>query len=242
MSDGCDNCYGAADAGGLQTETGIELYQGITKRAKDGRYFYNGILKARPPGHRDWTWPLRFRGVPNPILGRGQPSIIFVCIECDLLEANRPAAVIQQVVDTMAICDHIGLFVNKNVIRYREFFAARQLSPWLWLMFSAENQTWFDRRWPYMRALAEMGWFAGVSCAPLLGPIRLPTDCLNLIRWVVVGGEEGQLRFIRDTHPDWIRSIRNQCQQHGIPLFVKRMRGEDPILFDLYIREFPTLH
>src|SRR5262245_58914764 len=123
ISPGCENCYGADDAGGLQSATGIELYQGITERDAQGRWAYNSRVKALPPGHPDWTWPLRCRGVPNPILGPNRPAIIFVCIECDLFWVKRPSAIIQQVIDVMDMSNHIGLFLNKIVKRYREFFA-----------------------------------------------------------------------------------------------------------------------
>ncbi len=38
--------------------------------------------------------------------------------------------------------------------------------------------------------------------------------------WVIVGGESGP--DARPAHPDWVRSIRDQCQAAGVPFFFKQ--------------------
>lgn len=40
------------------------------------------------------------------------------------------------------------------------------------------------------------------------------------IDWVVVGGESGPKA--RPMHPDWARSLRDQCQRAGVPFFFKQ--------------------
>lgn len=40
------------------------------------------------------------------------------------------------------------------------------------------------------------------------------------IHWVIVGGESG--RGARPMHPDWARSLRDQCVDAGIPFFFKQ--------------------
>lgn len=40
------------------------------------------------------------------------------------------------------------------------------------------------------------------------------------IDWVIVGGESGP--YSRPVYPDWIRSIRDQCQAAGVPFFFKQ--------------------
>lgn len=42
----------------------------------------------------------------------------------------------------------------------------------------------------------------------------------NRISWVIVGGESG--RNARPMHPDWARSIREQCVSAGVPFFFKQ--------------------
>lgn len=40
------------------------------------------------------------------------------------------------------------------------------------------------------------------------------------IDWVIVGGESG--RGARPMHPDWVRSLRDQCQAAGVPFLFKQ--------------------
>lgn len=52
------------------------------------------------------------------------------------------------------------------------------------------------------------------SCCPQCGhPYRVMTG----IRWVICGGESGL--GARPMHPDWARSLRDQCQAAGVPFF-----------------------
>lgn len=101
-----------------------------------------------------------------------------------------------------------------------------------------------------------------LSLEPLLGHVDLcetfgmwwnqTMDCFeasrsefnkpNPIHWVIVGGESGP--GFRQIHPDWARSIRDQCKAAGIPFFMKQMSGiknaMQAIPPDLMIREMPT--
>lgn len=54
---------------------------------------------------------------------------------------------------------------------------------------------------------------------------------------VILGGESGP--GARPMHPDWARSVRDQCQAAGMPFFMKQMSGRAPIPEDLMIRELP---
>jgi protein gp37 len=40
--------------------------------------------------------------------------------------------------------------------------------------------------------------------------------------WVIVGGESGAGAKTRPMHPDWARSLRDQCQAAGVPFFFKQ--------------------
>lgn len=48
-----------------------------------------------------------------------------------------------------------------------------------------------------------------------------------VIDWVVTGGESGP--NARPTHPDWIRSLRDQCQKAGVPHFFKQWGEYRPV-------------
>ena len=93
----------------------------------------------------------------------------------------------------------------------------------IWPGFSAENQEWFDKRWPHIRQLAEdYGFIVWVSAEPLLGPIRLPDSFLSLRKkaWCIVGGESGS--DARPMNPHWARDLRDQCTLAGVPFFFKQ--------------------
>jgi protein gp37 len=66
------------------------------------------------------------------------------------------------------------------------------------------------------------------------GPI---SDYGPALAWVIVGAETGARA--RPMHPDWVRSIRDQCQRTQVPFFLKQMTKRAPIPEDLMIREFP---
>jgi len=71
-----------------------------------------------------------------------------------------------------------------------------------------------------------------LSCEPLLGPVDLlphmpavdPYDSRETeewgIDWIIVGGESGH--GARPMHPDWARSLRDQCTEAGIPFLFKQ--------------------
>lgn len=112
--------------------------------------------------------------------------------------------------------------------------------PNVWLGVSCERQQEADARIPDLLATPAAVRF--VSAEPLLGPIALGTidlpggefevaplgwDHLDRgentdprLDWIIVGGESGA--NARPMHPDWARSIRDQCVSAGVPFFFKQ--------------------
>lgn len=109
---------------------------------------------------------------------------------------------------------------------------------------SIEDQATADERIPLLlQTPAAVRW---VSAEPLLGPVSLNglrrhgeiwtfiDDALTGFRatkcggthghprldWVVVGGESGPKA--RPMHPEWVRSLRDQCQAAGVPFLFKQ--------------------
>lgn len=66
------------------------------------------------------------------------------------------------------------------------------------------------------------GWIYGGPSAALGAPRGMFTNHSDMegIDWVVVGGESGP--GARPMHPDWVRSIRDQCQAAGVPFLFKQ--------------------
>jgi protein gp37 len=98
--------------------------------------------------------------------------------------------------------------------------------PNVWLGVSAENQKAADERMPLLLRTPAAVWF--VSMEPLLGPVTLRFPWLfngrvtnhPVLDWLIVGGESGP--GARPMHPDWARSLRDQCQAAGVPFFFKQ--------------------
>ena len=113
--------------------------------------------------------------------------------------------------------------------------------PNVWLGVTVENQQAADERIPLLlQTPAAVRW---VSMEPLLGPVDLgyafgtgsgscpmhlagvaPEGLLpkgeHHLHWVVVGGESGP--NARPMHPDWARSLRDQCADAGVPFLFKQ--------------------
>lgn len=105
--------------------------------------------------------------------------------------------------------------------------------PWplpnVWLGLTVCNQAEADEKIPVLLGTPAAKRF--VSVEPMLGPVDLDKNeflspwrsqidrDLPFIDWVICGGETGP--GARPMHPDWVRSLRDQCQSAGVPFFFK---------------------
>ena len=240
-SPGCINCYAQLLAG--TRLTWHPLYAGVTDIVK-GKPVFNGKMTVAAEDNDIWRWPLKWRGAKYPRMGVGQPSLIFVGDMADLFHEGRPSADIVRATDICAQSPHISQLLTKrpDVMAYH-FQRVERIAPLpnVWLGFSAERQQEFDERWPHMRPLALAGWTIFVSIEPMIGPVILPADFLVLRdrAQIIVGGESGTER--RETNPDWMRALRDQCLGAGLPFFLKQMTGKRQIPEDLMTRQFPAV-
>lgn len=116
--------------------------------------------------------------------------------------------------------------------------------PNVWLGTTVENQAMAEARIPHL--LATLAAVHFLSMEPLLGPVDLRRldapnafhDHLNALtgellidggsgvarhtklNWVIAGGESGH--GARPSHPDWFRSLRDQCAAAGVPFLFKQ--------------------
>jgi protein gp37 len=111
----------------------------------------------------------------------------------------------------------------------------------LWLGVTAENQEYANKRIPILLQIPAIKRF--VSVEPMLGPIdfyepQMGNEHYNTLKgfgdisggnghfggpkldWVICGGESGP--GARPLHPDWVRSIRDQCKEANVPFFFKQ--------------------
>jgi protein gp37 len=229
VSPGCDHCY---------AETTAERFRNVP-----GHYYESGFdLQLRPD---KLDQPLRWK----------KPRRVFVNSMSDLFHADIPDEYIAKVFAVMALASqHTFQVLTKRPGRMRALLQAADFAalinweyvclpsdipsirgpqwplPNVWLGVSAEDQRWADIRIPVLLNTPAAVRF--VSAEPLLGPIRFDhvwltngtchTQCRGL-DWVIVGGESG--RGARPMHPDWVRSIRDQCQAAEVAFHFKQ-RGE----------------
>jgi protein gp37 len=121
--------------------------------------------------------------------------------------------------------------------------------PNVWLGVSVEDQKWADLRIPALLETPAVVRF--LSCEPLVGPVDLKQAVIPMgserghgltasyvhaggccqrrfhgIDWVIVGGESGP--GARPMHPQWARSLRDQCEWAGVPFFLKQWGAHAP--------------
>ena len=124
--------------------------------------------------------------------------------------------------------------------------------PNVWLGVSAEDQATADERIPLLlqtpaavrfvsaepllrpidlrRLIVDHPAYSGVKATldALIGqifdrgdtPIADPAKQTARLNWIIVGGESGP--WARPMHPQWVRSIRDQCAAAGVPFFFKQ--------------------
>lgn len=120
----------------------------------------------------------------------------------------------------------------------------------VWLLTSVSNQQTADEMIPELLKCRALSPVLGISAEPLLGPIDLThlhyqsiteIDAMNgthgvrrphegecpRLDWVIAGGESGSQA--RPCHPDWIRSLRDQCQAASVAFFFKQFGEWFPI-------------
>ena len=89
--------------------------------------------------------------------------------------------------------------------------------PNVWLGCTVVNREEMLRDGPKLRAIPATVRFW--SAEPLLGDIgEVPRKIMP--SWIITGGESGPKA--RPMHPDWARSLRDQCQAAWVPFFFKQ--------------------
>ena len=221
VSEGCEHCYARR----------------MAQRLK-GRFGYPEDDPFRVTFHPDkLDQPLHWK----------KPRMIFVCSMGDLFHKDVPhhtyienEVPVNHIYITAKRCpQHIFLILTKRPKVMKSFFSwitafGGKIPDNLWLGVSVENQQRADERIPILLQIPAAKRF--VSIEPMLGPVELDHKyrrrwndkipawemswMLQDLDWVICGGESGP--GARPMHPDWPRSIRDQCQAAGVPFFFKQ--------------------
>lgn len=232
VSEGCRHCYAAALAAGR--------LRNHPSRA--------GLARINAAGEAKFTGEVRFntQWLDQPFRWI-RPRRIFVCAHGDLFHESVPDSWIDRVFQVMGGArQHTFQVLTKRPERASAYLAGADPAQWirfwstrcaytegiprlgvtpapptwppenLWLGTSVEDQATADARVPHLLAAPAAVRF--LSAEPLLGPIDPPElPCLD---WVIVGGESGP--GARPMHPDWARSLRDQCAAAGVSFLFKQ--------------------
>ena len=226
VSAGCAHCYAERIAARFRHHT---AYVGTTVNGR-----WSGQINLR---YSALDEPLRWR-----IARR-----VFVCSMGDPFHHAVPDDYIDRMWGVMALCpEHLFLVLTKRPERMAEYtrtpdrrgritvlmnaqckgkpqLYTSQTEPWplpnVVLGTSIENQPAADERLPHLSRCRAPVLF--VSCEPLLEEIDL-SPWIDRLGWVIVGSESGQRA--RPMDEDWVRLLRNQCVEAGVPFFYKQRR------------------
>ena len=219
VSEGCDHCY---------AETFAERWRGVA-----GHPFEQGFDVRLWPERL--TLPLQWR----------KPRRVFLNSMSDLWHEAVGANLIAQVFAVIAVAEqHTFQVLTKRPGRMCSLLAdtafwgqvgaaARvydpsaeamaaiegRFLPNLWLGVSVETQKWAPVRLGKLAATSVAA-VRFASCEPLLGELDIRWWLARGLEWVIAGGESGP--GARPMHPDWARSLRDQCRAAGVPFFFKQ--------------------
>jgi protein gp37 len=198
VSPGCKHCY---------AQTFAERWRGIP-----GHAYEQGFDLRLVPEH-----------LHDPLLW-AQPKKVFVNSMSDLFHEGVPDDYIAQVCDVMLAADwHTFQILTKRPQRMARLLqgplkSAAKAAHILWGV-SVEDRKHGVPRIATLRAARPTNMFLSVE--PLLEDLG-PID-LSGVNWVIVGGESGH--GARPMEAEWVRSIRDQCLDSGVPFFFKQWGG-----------------
>jgi protein gp37 len=142
--------------------------------------------------------------------------LIFVNSMSDLFHERVPLEFIKAVFNVMRDTpQHTYQVLTKRAERLEELSKKLLWPENVWMGVSVESELYAHRIDHLRRTKARTKF---LSLEPLLGPL----DDLNLdgIDWAIVGGESGP--GARPMARDWVRSIRDQCLEAGVPFHFKQ--------------------
>jgi protein gp37 len=211
ISPACKHCYAEIWARRL----GLDLWgKGAPRRMLSEAY---------------WRQPLAWNQDARAI---GTRARVFCASMADVFESradlNAPRERLWALIESTPNLDWLLLTKRPDQIA--------RLAPWdydwpsnVWLGVTMETQRWADRRAPLLVEYPAAVRF--VSCEPLLGAVDLTRWLARnthgyTIDWVIVGGESGHRA--RAMNPSWARSLRDQCETHGVGFHFKQWGNWSP--------------
>ena len=208
VSPACDNCYAEV----------------MAKRFfKDAKWGNHARILTR---EENWNKPLTWNRKAEK---EGKRYKVFCGSMCDVFDNHRsviePIAKLYGVIDdTSKNLDWILLTKRiSNVLNWQGFLYENMISRCYALGITVCNHAEAERDIPKLLRVREEFSLPVknllLSIEPMLGAIDL-SRWIDQLDWVIAGGETGS--SARPMHPDWARSIRDQCQAANVPFFFKQ--------------------
>lgn len=227
VSPACDNCYAERDS----------------KRFAAGQVLWGVDAARRTFGDKHWDEPLRWDDRAAERIGRGlqhHRSRVFCSSMSDVLDKNAPEGARPRLWRLIMATPNLEwLLLTKRIGNARDMLPPDWLMPGGWprnvrMGATICNDEERRRDLPKLLGLRTPNF---ISVGPMLGPVDI-TDEMGLVQtplgyeyanramarwhvhWVVCEGESGSAA--RPTHPDWVRSLRDQCAAAKVPFHFKQ--------------------
>ena len=217
VSPACDHCYAEAD---------------FATRRKVVQWGAGQPRKHTAPS--TWAMPVKWNAEAERL---GVRYRVFCASLSDVFDNEVPTEWRGQLWALINATPHLDwLLLTKRIGNVTTMmYDAEEPQPNVWIGASITSQAEADRDIPKLLAVPAAKRF--LSMEPLLGPVDLVkagalwSDMNGRIKpeyqqarphvdWVIVGGESGP--NARPMHPDWARSLRDQCQAAGVPFLFKQ--------------------
>lgn len=198
VSPACDNCYAEA----------------LDKRTGGGHW--GPKAERRRTSLHNWVQPLKW---DRAAAKTGTRPRVFCASMADIGDNAVPQQWRDDLANLIRMTPNLDwLLLTKRPQNLVKFYPADVLKQ-CWIGTTVENQTEAERRIPALLNVPARLRF--LSCEPLLEKIKIENYGTGAsISWVICGGESGP--NARPMHPDWARSLRDQCVAADIPFFFKQ--------------------
>jgi protein gp37 len=227
VSPGCDNCYAEA----------------FDKRV-GGAHWGKGQPR-RTFGEKHWAEPLKWEHEAEK---QGEQIRVFCASMADVMDDEAPAGQRERLWRLIDDTPHLTwLLLTKRPQRYCRYLPPTFAHKNVRLGITAENQAFYDVRWPFLSNAArhyfDYQLSTWVSYEPALGPLVI-TRGYGWPAQVICGGESGN--GYRKMEQGWAEDLRAECARTGTAFFMKQMSARTPaagaalIPAHLLVREFPA--
>jgi protein gp37 len=224
VSPACDNCYAATMADNRRMDV---WGAGVPRKQ-------TSLANRKQP----ITWDRK-------AAREGRRYRVFTLSMGDVMDGEVPQAWREELWDLINATPNLDWqLLTKRPQNYHRFLPSAFRHNNVWLGTTAENQAYYDARWPTLSKLRERFPAAPlwISYEPAMGAITLQ-EHEDKPDWLIFGGESGS--GFRKMETAWAESMLAECKAAEIPFFMKQMassslkKAKDTIPDHLRLRQWP---